>query len=338
MKKLLVLLLASLFIFAACSNGNSKPDEPEQTPASTSTETSTSSSTGGGSTGGSGGEEGNNQGGETIVTRTEVSGKIGKYGSPYEVGDIIFNDGSAIPYTTQLTLTDEQKASAIAVIFYKGNELNNGEDTKIRSLGVGFKHGTNLQWCRVYQYYDELDECFKLFVANAYYKEITTIQCTDGSVWNNELQCLIPKVNSGDKDGSDNLEQISEFLSAEDRGTTDDTGIPANYPAFYYAKNYKDSVTNITGTEYETGWYLPSYAELLKIYENGKSRFKLFDLNVVSNLCGGDTFDEETYYWSSSQFEPYEDNIRGYLCRFGGDWGGSCKDAPSNACAIREFN
>ena len=37
MKKLFVLLLASLFIFAACSNGNSKPKDPEQTPASTTT-------------------------------------------------------------------------------------------------------------------------------------------------------------------------------------------------------------------------------------------------------------------------------------------------------------
>lgn len=41
-----------------------------------------------------------------------------------EVGDIVFNDGSATPYTTELTLTPEQKDAAIAVIFYVGTGLN----------------------------------------------------------------------------------------------------------------------------------------------------------------------------------------------------------------------
>ncbi|MBR6215439.1 MAG: hypothetical protein IKQ84_03430, partial [Spirochaetaceae bacterium] len=36
------------------------------------------------------------------------------------VGDIVFTDGSASPYTEELT--DEQKAAAIAVIFYVGDE------------------------------------------------------------------------------------------------------------------------------------------------------------------------------------------------------------------------
>ena len=36
------------------------------------------------------------------------------------VGDIVFTDGSATPYSADLELTDEQKAAAIAVIFYAG--------------------------------------------------------------------------------------------------------------------------------------------------------------------------------------------------------------------------
>ena len=36
------------------------------------------------------------------------------------VGDIVFSDGSATPYSADLELTDEQKAAAIAVIFYAG--------------------------------------------------------------------------------------------------------------------------------------------------------------------------------------------------------------------------
>ena len=36
------------------------------------------------------------------------------------VGDIVFSDGSATPYTSNLTLTDTQKSAAVAVIFYVG--------------------------------------------------------------------------------------------------------------------------------------------------------------------------------------------------------------------------
>ena len=35
MKKLIILLLASAFVFAACSNGNNKTDEPEQSSGET---------------------------------------------------------------------------------------------------------------------------------------------------------------------------------------------------------------------------------------------------------------------------------------------------------------
>ena len=69
MKKVLILLLASIFIFAACSNGNSKPEEPEQTPASTTTTTGTENS---GSSTGSGEDVGN--------TGTENSGTEGSGG------------------------------------------------------------------------------------------------------------------------------------------------------------------------------------------------------------------------------------------------------------------
>lgn len=57
---------------------------------------------------------GNNAGGST-----GGSGTFGTKapGVAKAVGDIVFNDGSATPYTATLTLTPEQKAAAIAVIF-----------------------------------------------------------------------------------------------------------------------------------------------------------------------------------------------------------------------------
>lgn len=62
------------------------------------------------------------------------------------VGDIVFTDGSASPYTEELT--DEQKAAAIAVIFYVGDE---NDTLGAKTLGVGLiTERTNhmgLQWC-----------------------------------------------------------------------------------------------------------------------------------------------------------------------------------------------
>ena len=62
------------------------------------------------------------------------------------VGDIVFTDGSASPYNDELT--DEQKAAAIAVIFYVGDE---NDTLGAKTLGVGLiTERTNcrgLQWC-----------------------------------------------------------------------------------------------------------------------------------------------------------------------------------------------
>lgn len=62
------------------------------------------------------------------------------------VGDIVFTDGSASPYTEELT--DEQKAAAIAVIFYVGDE---NDTLGAKTLGVGLiterTDCMGLQWC-----------------------------------------------------------------------------------------------------------------------------------------------------------------------------------------------
>ena len=222
-----------------------------------------------------------------------------------EVGDIVFNDGSAMPYTTFATLDtsakNEKKTKAIALIFYKGTGLNsdtwnndgtwtiNSSET-VRTLGVGLKHNKNelgLAWCR---WTDNSD------YANAYDKNITTIQCpADGSAG--------ALTFTGDKNGSDNLEQIATYLTSN--SSTDDTATSTNYPAFYFAKNYSTTATNL-GTNYASGWYLPSIAELFQIYKNGKGTNKAFDIDAASQALGGDKFgdtieDGNVWYYSSSQ-------------------------------------
>ncbi len=178
-----------------------------------------------------------------------------KPGSPREVGDIVFNDGSATHYTSTLTLTDTQKQKAVAVIYKVDGS---------RYYGVGLEEANGKVWC--------------IADANGYEK-IETIACTNtGTTF------------SGDTDGSNNFTQIGTAL-----GQNDDTGTAANYPAFYFAKNYKDvDDSHVSGTIYQNNWYLPSVSELYDVFSVKNS------INPAITLCGGDSLGDCSY-WSSSQ-------------------------------------
>ena len=235
------------------------------------------------------------------------------------VGDIVFNDGSAMAYTDFATITDtsvinEKKAAAIALIFYKGPDCNEDGDTTIRTLGVGLKHESGHAWCT--------DS------AHAYSKNITTIQCTPSGSG-------VSLTFTGDKNGSDNLEQIEAFEGVND------TSMEANYPAFYFAKNYNEqklgsesSSRILTGSEFEDGWYLPSIAELFQIYACRADTTSGFNIDTASQALGGDEFGS-SLYWSSSQ--PASDAILAYLLNFNGAWLDRDKDNNRNVCAIRAF-
>ena len=253
---------------------------------------------------------------------------------PKDVGDIVFNDGSAMAYTdfaaiTDTSLINEKKAAAIALIFYKGTDLNNDNEdgtpdtTTVRTLGVGLKHNS-LAWCTS--------------SAAAYNNNITTIQCTiDGSAGSLTF--------TGDKNGSDNLEQIAAFLAGEN-----DTGVGLNstkteeeaadlYPAFYFARNYKNFTgSNVSGTDFENEWYLPSLPELYQIYANGKGSGKVFDIDAASLALGGDQFGSDVYqyYRPSTQSSSFANET--YIQKFeDGDYGNYSKLSSISLCCIREF-
>ena len=244
--------------------------------------------------------------------RKEATGKIGKYEGAYLVGDIVFKDGSATPYTNTLTLTPEEKAAAIAIIFYKGRGLNsyiNHQDdtSKTRTLGMGLLHSEDvpkndedvprMPWCLK----DTVSK--PNIIANGYNYEFESIESTyyleDGVRYFRD-----------DKNGSDNFEQMSQFLQTQQ---ADDTANPDLYPAFYFAKNYKDQPgSRVKNTDYETGWFLPSIAE---IWELGKVKETV---DAASQLCGGSKFvlsghDNDPYYlrpyyyWTSTDTKVYRD-------------------------------
>lgn len=227
------------------------------------------------------------------------------YSAKYAVGDIILNDGSKVNYEIAKNYTgsdlDGLKSKAIAVIF-------RADTASKKALGVGLKHNKNgLAWCTT--------------VAKAYDKDIETIQCrARGDAGNLTF--------TDDTDGSDNLEQIASFLTTA--GLENDTTDASKYPAFYFAKNYKTTATNL-GSAYENGWYLPTVAELFDIWKVKAT------VDAASSLCGGSQFGN-SYYWSSSQI-AFSDSFA-YPLKFNdGSWNYGFKDTSNlSVCAVRAFN
>ena len=249
-----------------------------------------------------------------------------------EVGDIVFNDGSSMAYNMFSSLDadskNSKKATAIAIIFYKGTGLNNGNDTTtIRTLGVGLIHASGVSWCDISN--------------NAKSIKITDIMCipSGGTAPN-----FVFEGEGIDRNGSDNFEQIGAFLSDPNKGnTTDDTtieGAEQKYSVFYWCKQYKDKMVYpettcriISGSEYENGWYLPTVAELCEIYKNVNST----SINTAIEALEGDKFDIIPY-WSSSQSDSTEKFDR--LNFSDGSIDSVSKSTfitSKNICCIREF-
>lgn len=75
-----------------------------------------------------------------------VRNVYGDKSAPTAVGDIVFSDGTATPYSDSLVLDANQKANAVAVIFYTGQGDSYNPYLGTRILGVGLKEGSGLMW------------------------------------------------------------------------------------------------------------------------------------------------------------------------------------------------
>lgn len=213
----------------------------------------------------------------------------------YRVGDIVLNDGSYLRGVD--SISEEEKAKAIAVIYkVYGN----------KAYGIGISRGY-ARWC--------------LSSAKGKKFVFKDIEC------NEHYKINYGTYFTGDADGSDNFEQIAKAL-----GENDDTEIEGNYPAFEFAKNYKDQPnTHVSGTEYETDWYLPSIPELYDIWAERKT------LEEKINICASHTFSNDSNYWSSTQYPDIEDAA--YVFEFhNGNCYGTSKDFEKLVYCIRVFN
>lgn len=201
-----------------------------------------------------------------------------------EVGDIVFNDGSATPYTvieareyidysTGSYIRKAEKESAVAIIYYKGTKCSN--DARERTLGMGLNPYTitDRAWCSSAAKASEAIIPAIEIVLNDYKSGIGNLVYDDG-----------------DKEGKDNLSAIAQFL-----GTENDTTDLNKYPAFEYALNYKKYTANLA--DISEGWYLPSAAELWEVYAAKSS------LAFAYNILGLDDDILESYFWTSSKIK-----------------------------------
>ena len=225
------------------------------------------------------------------------------------VGDIVFSDGSATAYTSELTLTDEQISNAVAVIFYAGSA---SDTLGAKTLGVGLKNTkgettTTLQWAR----YTSSDN-----KAEGNSTNITAIQCTPSESGSGKAATA---TFTGDLNGSDNWQALCDAVS--------DEGTSGNYPAWEWVNAY--ATENSLAGSYANGWYLPTVAELCMLYREKDT------VNSALEKTGGTKIADEGY-WSSSQ--DASDNSLAWVVRFGsGYFGINTKDVDGSVCAVRAF-
>ena len=123
-------------------------------------------------------------------------------------------------------------------------------------------------------------------------------------------------------DGSDGWEKLKAACS-------DAESNPENYPAWNYSLTYAET-NDLTGDLAE-GWYLPTVAELYKIYYNKTA------VDASLSKAGGSTFGSSNY-WSCCQYPSgndyardlnFSDGIRNY---------GDKYYNSSYVCSVRAFN
>ena len=253
------------------------------------------------------------------VTVTAEFGWIGTKATPDAVGDIVFNDGSAEAYSASLALTTEQKTAAVAVIFYAGSE---SDMLGARTLGVGLVHqATGLDWAT------SVADGSKSTVGN------DGTSCTptpSGNITAANAENVT--AFSGTVDGSGNWGRLAAAVSDEDTS--------GRYPAWDWVNSYKDKAgSQVTDTDYESDWYMPSLAELTMLL---RART---DVNNSLAALGKAQFTtaSNTGFWSSSQTDGY--NNANSVVWFGTNGCGTTyRNATGNSwsagwgvCAIRAF-
>ncbi|MEE3434046.1 MAG: hypothetical protein VZQ47_00620 [Treponema sp.] len=216
---------------------------------------------------------------------------------PDTYGDVVLNDGTAVAIENVNKLTEEQKGDAIAIIFYDGKS-----DTSLGNcvLGMGLAESKG-RWCG-----DDLD------YSNGGYTKFTDIAADmwrgdeyidhvhyDGSivgVFFSHRNITFRGNYDGQIRGTNNYAKVRSLVGRPDEGN--------NLYAFKYCDNYKDQPgSRVAGTKFESGWYLPTVAEISQMLVKPKPMNNIINIVRGTPITTGDC--DFGWYWTSNQVKSY---------------------------------
>ena len=189
----------------------------------------------------------------------------------WAIGDVIMSDGSIVK-GTEIGDTDFSTKSEYPIAIIFGESLTTG-----KKLGVGIEN------------FNQLNKYLFTVKSSSVLYKIPNIQCS--CVNKNGKH----EVSSGDVDGSDNWDELCKV---------DTSAILADYPAFQTALLY--GTRNHLPEKYASGWYLPSCAELIMLFEN-KRQFK--DVMYILTKKNIIKYNLESGYFSSSMNENTNNSV-----------------------------
>lgn len=222
--------------------------------------------------------------GNSFYATWSSSTQIGTKIRPNVVGDIVFTDGSATPYTDVITtpLTDDQKEQVAAIIYTTTYNKENGDNKNGSTmLGIAVR-GKNTYWCR------------KKIEVNSSSSDVL-LSLYAGYDIQNGTAAQILSLNP--YDGSKNLVKTNQLLAYAETYA----------PAFYYAYTYGTRTIEMDEA-YRDGWYLPSRVEVFVLMNDIGLR------NTISNIFNlvGQKFDANANVTAKTQstmlLTSYADN------------------------------
>ena len=256
----------------------------------------------------------------TVCHRTNsITGtlKVQDFGA-YNVGDVLLNDGTIIPYDAEnLTFTSEQKTKAVGVLY-----------------GIN-EYGVPGGWLGLHKSSDRVnrsDYAWAPYGTMGYNTKFNDIICTPS---NSGSGAADTATFTGDTNGNDNW----AYISSVDPACT--AKAETYYPAFNYVNNYATTF-GLTGA-YANGWYMPSLAELCYIYKNKTVLNTVLDALTVVVQKGQDAQNVQDEiqlyngsYWSSSQSDAGSNAWRVNFDN--GNIYASSKSGSKYVCCVRAFN
>jgi len=215
----------------------------------------------------------------------------------YKAGTIVLKDGTFVLQEKYTSINNSNPPIAILI----GSKNSQG-----KNLAIGL-HNKNLAWAN------------SSSSGGGYNTKFEKIICTPSE---SGMGAADKATFTGDTDGSDNW---SEICKADTNAATN----AENYPAFKWINEYRTK----TGAH---NWYLPSIAELCKIYKNREiintSLKKIYELDNAAADNGLGT----GWYWSSSQTHDAISSAW-YLNFSNGEIRKDGKSNQHNVCCIAAF-